>query len=142
MPVFDKLKKLADQAKEKAGPMVADAKEKAGPLAAQAKERAVPLAAQAKVKAADLASKAAPVAAQGVDRASASLDKATKGKYTEKISGVHGKVNSTLTSAGEPKPAAATGEPVITTEPVIVGEPTLGMEPPAQPGTGTYPTAE
>lgn len=90
MAAFDKLKKLADQALEKAGPLVADAKEKAGPLASQAK-----------TKAADLASKAAPVAAQGVDKATAGLDKATKGKYSDKLTGVHDKVNSGLASAGE-----------------------------------------
>ncbi len=95
MPAFDKLKQLAEQAKEKAAPIVADAKDKAGPLAVQAKERA-----------AELASKAAPIAAQGVDKASAGIDKATKGKYSDKISDVHTKVNAGLTSAAESAKAA------------------------------------
>lgn len=111
MAALDKFKKFADQAKEKAVPMLADAKEKAGPLAAQAKE-----------KAAELATKAAPIAAQGVDKASASLDKATKGKYSDKITGVHDSVNSGLATAGEaaakivPSPDEPVAEPTTTDE--------------------------
>jgi len=107
MAAFDKLKKFADQAKEKAGPILTDAKEKAGPLANQAKE-----------KAAELATKAAPIAAQGVDKASAGLDKATKGKYTDKITGVHDKVNSGITSAGEAAHKIASDEPTASEPPV------------------------
>ena len=43
--VFDKLKKLADQAKDKATPLAEQAIEKAGPLATQAKVPAIVMAA-------------------------------------------------------------------------------------------------
>ena len=79
MAMFDKLKKLADQAKEKAGPLAEQAAQKASELAAEAKEKAGPLAEQAKEKASDLASKAAPAVAQGVDKAADGIDKATEG---------------------------------------------------------------
>jgi hypothetical protein len=121
MAAFDKLKKFADQAKEKAAPMMADAKEKAGPLATQAKE-----------KAADLASKAAPIAAQGVDKASASIDKATKGKYSDKISDVHGKVNSGLASAADAAKSAGSDATPAQAPPipeVVIVEPVLDKLP-------------
>ena len=88
--MLDKLKKIADQAKEKAGPMAQQAKEKAGPMAGQAKEKAT-----------ELASKAAPAVSQGVDKAAGSLDKATKGRYTEKIDKVQGVVHQTAQKVGE-----------------------------------------
>ena len=73
--MFDKLKKLADQAKEKATPMVGQAAQKAAELAAEAKEKAGPLAEQAKERATELAAKAAPAVSQGVDKAAGSLVK-------------------------------------------------------------------
>ena len=75
--MFDKLKKIADQAKEKAAPLAGQATQKAAELAAEAKEKAGPLAEQAKERATELAGKAAPAVSQGVDKAAGGLDKAT-----------------------------------------------------------------
>jgi hypothetical protein len=121
--VLDKLKKLADRARGKAAPLAEKAAEKAGPLAAQAaqkaaeaaaqaKEKAGPLAAQAKEKASDLASKAAPHVSHGVDVAAGGIDKATGGRFSDKIETVQGKVHDTVdkaapTETAEAEPAAA-----------------------------------
>jgi hypothetical protein len=119
--VLDKLKKLADQAKEKATPLAEKAAEKAGPLAtqaahkaaeaaAQAKDKAGPLAAQAKERATELASKAAPHVAHGVDVAAEGLDKATKGKFSDKIETVQVKVHDTVIKAASPEEGAQPAE--------------------------------
>jgi hypothetical protein len=95
MTMFDKLKKIADQAKEKAGPLAEQAAHRATELAAEAREKAGPLAEQAKGRATEMASKAAPAVSQGVGKAAGSIDKATGGRYTEHIDKVHGVVKDT-----------------------------------------------
>ena len=125
--MLDKLKKLADQAKEKAGPMAQQAKEKSGPMAQQAKERA-----------AELASKAAPAVSQGVDKAAGSLDKATKGRYTEKIDKVQGVVHQTAQKVGERSAgtgtAGAAGTVATPATPVVdLGDPDPVLVEPVSP---------
>lgn len=58
--------------------------------------KAKELAGQAKGKAEELAEKAGPSAAKGLDAAKSSLDKATGGKYHDKIESVSGKVEGVL----------------------------------------------
>jgi hypothetical protein len=77
--------------------------ERATELADQAAQAAGPALEKAKEVAADLAEKAAPVveraaelAAQGVSAAAEQLDKATKGKYSDKISTVATKIEDAL----------------------------------------------
>jgi hypothetical protein len=82
---MDKAKEFAAQATHKATQLANEAAEKAGPLAERAAEKAGPLA----EKAGDMASK-------GVDAAASSIDKATGGKYSDQISGVHEKIGSVL----------------------------------------------
>ncbi|RRO15453.1 antitoxin [Saccharopolyspora rhizosphaerae] len=59
-------------------------------------DKAKHVADQAKVKAEELAEKAGPSAAKGLDAAKSSLDKATGGKYHDKIESVSGKVEGVL----------------------------------------------
>lgn len=59
-------------------------------------DKAKELAGQAKGKAEELAEKAGPSAAKGLDAAKSSLDKATGGKYHDKIESVSGKVEGVL----------------------------------------------
>ena len=54
---------------------------------------------KAKEKAGELAHKAGPGAAKGVDSAKAQLDKATGGKYHDRIENVSGKVQDALKKA-------------------------------------------
>jgi len=156
--MLEKLKKIADQAKVKAGPLAEQAKEKATVLAAEAREKAGPLAEQAKEKATELAGKAAPAVSQGVDKAADSLDKATKGRYSGQIDKVQGVVHDTAQKVGD-KAAASThpegtashpGEadavlvdpvaPVISTEPTVVAPPAPTTSFEVDPGVDS-PTA-
>jgi len=128
--VFDKLKKLAEEAAEKAGPLAKQAKEKAGPLAAQAKE-----------KAADLASKAAPVVAHGVDIAADKLDSATKGKYSDKIDVVQDKIHDAADKVAGTDSSQTTEAQA---DAPATGTPTAGgpaAAPAANPNTPDSPTA-
>ena len=59
-------------------------------------DKAKELAQQARTKAEDLAEKAGPNAAKGLDAAKSGLDKATGGKYHDKIESVGGKVEGML----------------------------------------------
>ncbi|MBB5153676.1 antitoxin [Saccharopolyspora phatthalungensis] len=59
-------------------------------------DRAKELANQAKGKAEELAEKAGPSAAKGLDAAKSSLDKATGGKYHDKIETVSHKVEGMI----------------------------------------------
>ncbi|MGW1682227.1 antitoxin [Saccharopolyspora sp. NPDC002376] len=59
-------------------------------------DKAKELANQAKGKAEELAEKAGPSAAKGLDAAKSSLDKATGGKYHDKIETVSNKVEGML----------------------------------------------
>ena len=132
--MFDKLKKLADQAKEKAGPLAEQAGKRANELAAEAKEKAGPLAEQAKTRATELAGKAAPAVSQGVDKAADSLDKATKGKYSGHIDKAQGVVHDTANKVADRSAATPPATPVtpVTPEPTVyVVEP----EPDPKPDT-------
>lgn len=99
--MFDKLKKLADQAKEKATPLAGQAAQKAAELAAEAKEKAGPLAEQAKERATELAAKAAPAVSQGVDKAAGSIDKATGGRFTPQLDKVQDVVQNTASKVAD-----------------------------------------
>jgi hypothetical protein len=141
--MLDKLKKMADQAKVKAGPMAQQAKEKAGPMAEQAKEKAT-----------ELASKAAPAVSQGVGKAAGSLDKATKGRYTGHIDKVQGVVQQTAQKVGDKAAGAGTGTVAPPVPPVAgVGEPeavviqppspvVIPSEPAVTPPVAPFPTSE
>lgn len=59
-------------------------------------DKAKDLANQAKGKAEEMAEKHGPQAAKGVDAAKSQLDKATGGKYSDKIEGVSNKVQDAL----------------------------------------------
>lgn len=59
-------------------------------------DKAKELAGQAKGKAEEFAEKAGPSAAKGLDAAKSSLDKATGGKYHDRIESVSGKVEGVL----------------------------------------------
>jgi MT0933-like antitoxin protein len=162
--MLEKLKKIADQAKVKAGPMAEQAKEKATVLAAEAKVKAAPMAEQAKERATELASKAAPAVSQGVGKAAGSLDKATKGRYTEHIDKVQGVVHQTAQKVGDkaagtgtvappvtpvvdlgdpeaviiqpPSPVVIPSEPVVVTPPAPVFESEPRLDPPTIPVDG------
>jgi hypothetical protein len=120
--MLEKLKKFADQAKEKAGPMAQQAKEKAGPMAEQAKGKAT-----------ELASKAAPAVSQGVGKAAGSLDKATKGRYTGQIDKVQGVVHQTAQKVGDKAAGTGTGTVAPPVTPVAdIGEPdAVVIQPPS-----------
>jgi hypothetical protein len=90
----DRAAELANQAAAAAGPLAARAKE----LAEQAAAAAGPIAEQARVR-----------AAQGVDIFAGNLDKATGGKYSERIHSVATKVESVLDGA----PKAAPTDPTL-----------------------------
>lgn len=59
-------------------------------------DKAKGMANQAKGKAEELAEKHGPQASKGVDAAKSQLDKATGGKYSDKIEGVSNKVQDAL----------------------------------------------
>jgi len=84
--ITEKASVLAGQAVEKAGPALAKAKEVAGELA----EKAKPIVA-----------KAATQTAHGVSAAAEQLDRATKGKYSDKLSSASSKVESKLDPGGK-----------------------------------------
>ena len=88
MSFLDKAKQVAEDLVEKAGPLA----EKAKPLA----EKAKPLA----EKAAPYAEKAADLAAKGMSSAASTMDKATGGKYHDRIETVTGKVAEVLNRDG------------------------------------------
>jgi carbohydrate-selective porin OprB len=79
--ITEKASELAGQAAHAAGPAIEKAKEVAGDLA----EKAGPLI-----------EKAVELAAQGVSVAAEQIDKATGGKYSDKISSVSSKIEGTL----------------------------------------------
>ena len=105
--MLDKLKKFADQAKEKAAPLAEQAAHRAAELASEARVKAGPLAEQARERAVDLAGKAAPAVSQGVDKATERLDKATGGRYSSKLDKVQGVVHDTASKVA----ATAGGQP-------------------------------
>lgn len=89
--------------------------DKAADLAGQAAAAAQPIAARAKELAGHTAAAAAPIveqarvrAAQGVDVVAGSLDKATGGKYSERIHTVATKVGSVLDTTPKTPPTDPT----------------------------------
>ncbi|MCU1657995.1 MAG: hypothetical protein JWO57_2651 [Pseudonocardiales bacterium] len=101
--ITERASELAGQAAAAAGPLAAQAKEKATELAGTAAAAAGPLAAQAKEKAAELAERAGEISAKGINALAESIDKATGGKYSDKISSVTSKIEEKL----EPHPPTA-----------------------------------
>jgi vacuolar-type H+-ATPase subunit H len=138
--MLDKLKKLADQAKEKATPLAEQAAHRAAELATEAREKAGPLAEQAKERAAELATKAAPAVSQGVDKAAERIDKATGGRYTshlDKVQGVvHEKAGKVAGSASEGQSTAA---PTAAEQSASTPEPPVGTSA-AEPPVGETAT--
>ena len=90
--ITDKAAELAAQAAAAAGPL----KDKATEFAGTAVAAAGPIAAQAKVKAAELAERAGELGAKGVGVLGETIDKATGGKYSDKISSVTAKLEDKL----------------------------------------------
>jgi hypothetical protein len=88
----DRATELASQAADAAGPMLEKAKSAAGDLA----DKAGPYVEKAAEKAGPYVEKAAGFAAQGVAVAAEQIDKATKGKYSDKITSVSAKIEHTL----------------------------------------------
>jgi uncharacterized protein YidB (DUF937 family) len=128
---MDKAKETANELAEKAGPLAQQAKERATELAGQAREKAGPLAEQAREKAGPLAEQARGAAATGVGKLAEALNKATSGRYSDKIDSASGKLGQLLdpekpsagvqdvidpTVAPEPNPPIATEPPTATTE--------------------------
>jgi hypothetical protein len=114
--MLEKLKKLADQAKEKAAPLAEQAAHRAAELASEARVKAGPLAEQAKERAVDLAGKAAPAVSQGVDKAAERIDKATGGKYSNHLDKVQGAVHGTASKVAASAAGQATGGNIIHTD--------------------------
>jgi hypothetical protein len=106
--ITEKAAELAGQAAAAAGPLASQAKEKATELAGTAAAAAGPMAAQAKEKAAELAEKAGELGAKGVSALAESIDKATGGKYSAKISSVTSKIEDKL-DPDAPKTGGTTG---------------------------------
>ena len=103
----DQAKQRLEQLRQKAGPYLDQAKGKAGDL----KEKAGPMASQAAGKASEFAGKAGGAAAHGVESASGALDRATGGKYSDKIKSMSDKLGQML-ERGHPNDAkAAKDEP-------------------------------
>jgi vacuolar-type H+-ATPase subunit H len=139
--MLDKLKKMADQAKEKAGPLAEQAKERATVLAAEAKEKAGPLAEQAKGRATELAGKAAPAVSQGIDKAAGSLDKATTRRYTGHIDKVQGVVHDTAQKVGDKAATAGTTTSAGTSGSADLGTPDAVIVDPVPPVVTPAPTS-
>ena len=111
--ITDKAAQLAAQVAAAAGP----AKDKAAELAHTAAAAAAPIAAQAKGKATEIAERAGEVSAKGVSALAEGLDKATGGRYSDRISAVTAKIEEKLepddptgqrppTPPSEPAPSA------------------------------------
>ena len=88
----DQAKQRLEQLRQKAGPYLDQAKGKAGDM----KEKAGPVASQAAGKASEFAGKAGGAAAHGVESASGALDRATGGKYSDKIMSLSDKLGQML----------------------------------------------
>ena len=109
----DQAKQRLEQLREKAGPYLDQAKERAGGL----KEKAGPVANQAAGKASGFAGKAGGAAALGVESASGALDRATRGKYSDKIKSVTDKLGQMLERGHQPdNHAAAKDQPATPDE--------------------------
>jgi ElaB/YqjD/DUF883 family membrane-anchored ribosome-binding protein len=103
----DQAKQRLEQLREKAGPYLDQAKERAGDM----KEKAGPMANQAAGKAGEFAGKAGGAAAHGVESASGALDRATGGKYSDKIKSVADKLGQMLERGHQHDNQAAAKDP-------------------------------
>jgi hypothetical protein len=90
--ITERASELAGQAAQAAGPAIERAKEVAVELA----EKAGPYVEKAAEKAGPYVEKAAVLAAHGVSAAAEQLDKATGGKYSDKISSVSSRIEGAL----------------------------------------------
>ena len=95
MGITDKAKELADLALEKAG----EYSEKATELAGKAGEKAAELTETAREKAPSYVDRATELAGKAVDVTAASVDRATQGRFHDKIETATGKVGETLDRA-------------------------------------------
>lgn len=95
MGITDKAKELADLALEKAG----EYSEKATELAGKAGEKAAELTETAREKAPSYVDRATELAGKAVDATAAGVDKATQGRFHDKIETATGKVGETLDRA-------------------------------------------
>ena len=102
----EKANEFAAKAMTAAAPIAAQAAERAKEFATQAAVAAGPLAAQAKQKAEELLDRAGPSIAKSVSAAAESLDHATGGKYSDRISAVTSKIEERLDPKGGTPPAA------------------------------------
>ncbi|HEY0808421.1 MAG TPA: antitoxin [Pseudonocardiaceae bacterium] len=103
MTFMDKAKDLASKVTDKANQVAGELADKAGPIA----EKAKPLA----EKAAPLAEKAGNLAAKGVSAAASSMDKATGGKYHDRIETVTDKLGEALNRDGRTGPTEEPNRP-------------------------------
>jgi hypothetical protein len=92
----DKASELAAQAVRAAAPLAAQAKEKVGQVAEKVGQAGGPRAAQAKEKVGEVAEKMGHAAAHGLEAMAGSLDRATKGRYRDRISTVSEKLEHAL----------------------------------------------
>jgi hypothetical protein len=92
----DKASELAAQAVQAAGPLAAQARERAGQVAEKVGQAAGPRATQAKEKVGEVAEKVGHAAAHGLDAVAGSLNRATGGKYQDRITSVSGKLEHAL----------------------------------------------
>jgi hypothetical protein len=134
----DKAGELAAQAVQAAGPLAAQAKEKVGHVADKVGQATGPRAAQAKEKVGEVAEKVGHAAAHGLEAVAGSLDRATGGRYRDRISSVSEKLEHALdrtqpgkgTEASESDQTPATPPP-LTDNPL---EPPTAVPPPPSDG--------
>jgi hypothetical protein len=140
MGVTDKAKDLADIALEKLG----EYSEKATELAGKAGVKAAELTETAREKAPAYIDRATEFAGKAVGATAAGVDKATQGRYSDKIGSVSGKVGATLDRARAGGGAKAADEPEA---PPFAGgsgipTPQAGPEPTVAPDPKAVPDEE
>jgi hypothetical protein len=148
----DKASELAAQAVRAAAPLAAQAKEKVGQVADKVGQAGGPRAAQAKEKVGEVAEKMGHAAAHGLEAMAGSLDRATKGRYRDRISTVSEKLEHALDRTQHSKATEASDgyqtpatPPPLTENPL---EPPTAVPPPASDGLaapssgGSAPSSE
>jgi hypothetical protein len=110
MATADKVKIVVDNALRKVGEYSEKAGERATGLAGDAAKKASELTEVAREKAPGYLDRAAEIAGKAAGATAEGVDKATGGRYHNKIDSVHGKVDVTLHRVrNAPGPDAATG---------------------------------
>ena len=149
MASADKVKIVVDNALRKVGEYSDKASEKAAVLAEKAAEKAGELTEVARERAPGYLDRAAELAGKAADATAASVDKATSGRYHEKIDTAHGKVDDTLHRVRtapppraahhvhEPGPANPSTPGSAPTPPPAAPEPTPPAEPTARDDSAT-----